>query len=180
MIDIETGDKDRYNSPILSVGFCKFDPCSNADPADARYWKLDIDAQLEVGRDFTDDTLEWWAKQDKAVRDETFDDKSRIPLADFYKEFNKLMVGVQRIWAQGIDFDLGNLHSLAQQTGNHINWQFWQQMDSRTAFNLMPSDPRKSLEFDAHNAMADALAQAVCIQQVCAHFNIKELRDLVF
>jgi positive regulator of sigma E activity len=29
----------------------------------------------------------------------------------------------------------------------------------------MPSDPRKELKFDAHNALEDCKAQAICVQQ---------------
>jgi len=36
----------------------------------------------------------------------------------------------------------------------------------------MPVDPRKAIQTDAHNALADCYYQAKCVQQSFKHFGI--------
>jgi hypothetical protein len=46
-----------------------------------------------------------------------------------------------------------------------LPWNFWQIKDSRTLFQIMPKDPRKEINFQAHNALEDSKVQALCVQQ---------------
>jgi len=62
------------------------------------------------------------------------------------------------------------LENLFRQYDHHIPWAFWKIRDSRTLFSIMPKDPRKGIEFAAHNALEDCKVQALCVQQT-----IKEL-----
>ena len=52
-------------------------------------------------------------------------------------------------------------------------WNFWQIRDSRTLFSLMPIDPRKEIQQDLHNALADAYYQSVCVQKTYKALGIK-------
>ncbi len=82
----------------------------------------------------------------------------------------KWCVGLDKVWAQGICFDIGMLEHMSYQFGHPIPWQFYQVEDSRTLINRMPVDPRKSFTFDAHNALEDARWQAKAVQLTFKHF----------
>ena len=53
-----------------------------------------------------------------------------------------------------------------------MNWFYWQVMDCRTLFKMMPADPRKAVQENLHDAQADAHWQAVCVQQFYKDFNV--------
>jgi hypothetical protein len=54
--------------------------------------------------------------------------------------------------------------------GKPIPWQFWQISDSRTITKRMPKDPRKDMQTNLHNALADAYFQAKSVQIIFKHF----------
>ena len=172
MIDIETLDT-APSSVILSVGACKFDPYSDAEPHSQRHWRISIEEQLAQGRTVSDSTIEWWARQDPKVRDAAFTEDGRISIEIFMSELNRWMVGVDKIWCQGPQFDMVILENLFAQFGVHKNWAYWQVSDSRTIFNLMPEDPRKGIRQDAHDALADAYYQSIAVQRTFRHFGVQ-------
>lgn len=172
MIDLETlGVKP--NSAILTVGAIKFNPFTDDEPHDGLYLRINVDDQTEIGRTIDQGTLNWWAKQKASIRDEALGDEDRVDLSDFTKRLNKWCVGLDYLWAQGPMFDFGMLENLYEQLGQPVPWNFWQIRDSRTLFAMMPKDPRKAIQSDAHNALADSYYQAKCVQQTYKHFNIK-------
>ena len=120
----------------------------------------------------SDSTLEWWAKQPDHIQEDAFSDQGRIPVTEFMKELNRYCVGMDKIWCQGPQFDMLILENLYIQWGHHFGWQFWQVMDCRTLFQLMPVDPRKAIQQDLHSADADAYYQAIGVQQCYEHFGI--------
>ncbi len=174
MVDIETlGTKP--NSVVLTVGGCKFDPFSLADPYDYFIMRLDVDEQTAQGRFVDDRTLAWWGRQAPEIQEEAFSLENRIDIKTFCTTFNKWLVGVDIKWAQGPRFDYGILESLFDDFDHHINWAYWQEADSRTIFNLMPGDPRKDAQGNQtghHDALADAIVQAIAVQKSFDHFKI--------
>lgn len=170
MVDIETLATDR-EALVLSVGACKFDPYSDEDPQDGRHWRIDIDEQLEMGRNVSDSTMEWWSKQSESVKSETFTAEGRIPVRQFLKEFNQWLNPSPKIWAQGPLFDIIILEDLYNSCEYKYNWAYWQIMDSRTIFNVLPKDPRKEIRVEAHNALADAIVQALCVQKAMTYIS---------
>lgn len=171
MIDIETLGTEP-DCVVLSVGAVKFDPYNSAEPSKRMLWKPSADEQMTAGRSVLESTLEWWAKQPKHIQDEAFTEDGRISLAHFMGDLNKYLVGVDKIWCQGPQFDMVILEDLFKQFEHHRGWAFWQIMDCRTIFNMMPADPRKAIQQDLHSADADAYYQAVCVQQTYAHFGV--------
>jgi len=163
MVDLETlGTKP--NCVILTLGAIKFNPQSDEEPKDGIYQKFDVDEQVALGRSQDDSTLEWWAKQPKNIQDEAFTDEGRISPLQATKELNKFLVGVDVVWAQGPAFDIVILENLYQQLGLPLPWNFWQIRDSRTLFSLLDKDPRKAIQQEAHNALADCYYQALSVQ----------------
>jgi len=173
MIDIETLGTGP-DAVVLSVGAVKFSPYNPQEPHAKTLWKPNIDEQTTAGRSVLESTLEWWAKQPKHIQDEAFSDGGRITVKDFMGQLNKYLVGVDKIWCQGPQFDMVILENLYGQFEHHTAWAFWQIMDCRTIFNMMPVDPRKAIQQNLHSADADAYYQAVCVQQTYKHFNVLE------
>ena len=171
MLDIETL-ATTPDAVVMSVGVVKFDPHTGV-PHNKTLWRPDIDEQTERDRHISDSTLEWWAKQPEHIQEDAFSDQGRIPVVEFMKELNRYCVGMEKIWCQGPQFDMLILENLYIQYGHHFGWQFWQVMDCRTLFQLMPVDPRKAIQQDLHSADADAYYQAIGVQQCYEHFGIK-------
>ena len=160
MIDLET----LHTTPqatVLTVGGVKFNPFDSSEPHSEFYFKLDIDSQ---NRDVSDDTIAWWGRQDPKVQEEAFSSANRVSMETFLDSLPKWMVGVDVLWGHGYGFDITIIEDMLRQCNKSIPWQFWQVMDSRTLFNLCKIDPRKAMQTDLHNALADAYFQAKGVQ----------------
>jgi hypothetical protein len=172
MIDIET----LATSPdavILSVGACKFDPYTSKMPYERRLWKPCLEEQFDMGRAVCDSTVDWWIKQDREIFERALTGEGRIPLKEFFGYLNKYLVGVDKIWCQGPQFDMVILENIYTMAEHHRGWAYWQICDSRTIFNMMPVDPRKEIQQELHDAAADAYYQAMCVQKTYKHFGVQ-------
>jgi len=170
-IDIETLGTSP-DTVVLTIGGIKFDPMEDDGLHSEFYYRLNADEQIDMGRTVDEKTLEWWETQSEEVKAEALDTNDRIPVEETLKALNKWLVGVDKIWCQGPVFDIGILENLYKQIGLHHNWPFYIIRDSRTLFSLMDKDPRKEIDFAAHNALADAIVQSLCIQKVYKKLNL--------
>ena len=170
-IDIETLGTSP-GTVVLTIGGIKFNPHEDDGLHSQFYYRLDADEQIEMGRTVDEKTLEWWEKQPEEIRKEALETTGRISTEQSLKALNKWLVGVDKIWCQGPVFDIGILENLYKQIGLHHNWPFYIIRDSRTLFSLMDKDPRKEIDFAAHNALADAIVQSLCIQKVYKKLNL--------
>ncbi len=162
-IDLETIDV-RPQATVLSLGAVKFNPFSADDPHSEMYIKVNIDSQNNLGRTVSDSTLEWWSKQDPKIMEEAFDQTDAISVEDAYTQIAKFAVGVDTFWGQGYGFDYTILEDMFRSINKPIPWNFWQILDSRTLFRICNEDPRKKIQNDLHNALADAYYQSKAIQ----------------
>ena len=170
MIDLETLDTSP-RCTVLTVGGVKFDPYKDSEPHSEFYFRLDLDEQDRLGRTVTDDTIEWWAKQDPRVKEEAFREDDRVGLKHFLDHLTKWMVGVDVLWGHGYGFDVTIVEDMYRQLSTPIPWNFWQVKDGRTFLSLLPSDPRKTMQQDLHNALADSYYQAKAIQIAYAKYD---------
>jgi len=170
-IDIETLGTSP-DTVVLTIGGIKFDPMEDDGLHSEFYYRLNADEQIDMGRTVDEKTLEWWETQSEEVKAEALDTNDRIPVEETLKALNKWLVGVDKLWCQGPVFDIGILENLYKQIGLHHNWPFYIIRDSRTLFGLMDKDPRKEIDFTAHNALADAIVQSLCIQKVYKKLNL--------
>jgi hypothetical protein len=164
MIDLET----LGTSPdcvVLTIGGVKFDPNVISPSHSHFYYRFEVDEQSERGRNIDQSTLDWWGKQPPEIMEEALGDENRTPVLEVLKALNKWCVGVEAIWCQGPVFDIAILEHMFKQYGHHVPWPFWKIRDSRTLFGIMPKDPRKEINFDAHNALEDCKVQARCVQK---------------
>jgi hypothetical protein len=170
MIDLETLDVFP-TATVLSLGAVKFDPTSDADPYSELYLKILVDDQDRLGRTTSDSTIEWWGRQDPAIMEEAFDQTGAVTVEEALSQLNRWVVGVDEIWGQGYGFDITILENMYRMIGKPIPWQFWQISDARTITKRMPKDPRKDMQTNLHNALADAYFQAKSVQIIFKHHN---------
>ena len=171
MIDLETLGTTP-DAVILSIGGVKFDP--NGDRIfDEFIYKLDIDEQQQRGRITNEDTMSWWATQPRAVIESAFGLEQRTPVDDMLDHLKRWCVGADAFWAQGPTFDMCMMENLYRQYKKPYPWAFWKVRDSRTLFSIMPTDPRKTMKFAAHDALEDCKAQAKCVQHSLKQLGVK-------
>lgn len=173
MIDLETLDVIP-SATVLSLGAVKFNPLTSDEPYDELYLKILIDDQDRLVRTTSDKTIEWWATQDQAVMEEAFDQTGAVTVEEALTKLNKWAVGVDEIWGQGYGFDITILEDMYRSISKPVPWQFWQISDARTITKRMPKDPRKDMQSNLHNALADAYFQAKSVQIMFKHFNFEK------
>jgi exodeoxyribonuclease VIII len=161
MIDLETMSTS-HNATILTLGAVIFDPFSNKI-FEELYFRIDIDVQAEMGRDVSDDTLDWWSKQDPEIMLEAFSDDDRLPLDEAMDKFHKFVWNCDKVWSHGAVFDIVILEDLLRQMKRIEPWKFWNCRDTRTLFDL--ADPEMP-QTAKHNALEDARRQAIGVQNV--------------
>jgi exodeoxyribonuclease VIII len=170
MVDLETMATGP-NAAILTLGAVHFNPYGNGY-GDRLYFRVSIDDQDALGREVDPATIEWWGKQDPVIMEEAFSDEDRVPLADAIDQFHKFAWGCSTFWSHGATFDLVILENLYRQVGKPLPWNFWQLRDTRTLFDLgIDPDMPKA---EKHNALQDAIRQAVGVQNIYAKLKIKE------
>lgn len=172
-IDLETLDITP-SATVLSLGAVKFNPLDTSEPHSELYLKIDIDEQDGLGRTSSDSTIAWWGKQKSEVMEEAFDPNGRISVSEALRQVSKWMVGVDKLWGQGYGFDMTILENMYRAAGTPVPWNFWVVRDSRTLFGLCEKDPRKSMQTDLHNALADAYFQAKSIQVAYKELGVKK------
>ena len=173
MLDLETLST-RPESVILTIGAVKFDPWGEeVDAESGLYMRVDVDEQLAMDRHVLESTVEWWGKQDEAVREEALGESNRESLDTMTRALNKFLVGVENIWCQGPAFDIVILENLYRQLSKPTPWQFWQIRDSRTLFGVH-GDPREKGRTAAHNALMDCYYQARGVQDVYQRAGVRK------
>ena len=170
MLDIETLGLTP-NCVILSLGAVKFNPREGIIYPGGLHLILDVNQQLEVGRAVDETTVEWWSKQHPQVIEVALSEHNRISLESFNASFNKFLVGVDEIWAQGPAFDIVILENLYTQMGWPKPWHHWQIRDSRTLF-AVHGDKRIKHQEKMHNALEDAKSQAQAVIGVFEKLNL--------
>ena len=160
MIDLET----LATSPravILSIAGIRFnslkDYKSITNPYDLDFFYCRVSTDTQSNRDISDETVSWWAKQDEEVKAEAFADDGRVDLNDAMLDFNEWAGGADRYWANGAAFDFPILETANSDLGYRSPWNYWQAMDARTIYKLVPNhyNPNKL----KHHALYDCLNQ---------------------
>jgi exodeoxyribonuclease VIII len=163
MIDLETLGVIP-GCPILSVGAVMFNPRSGV-LGDTFYVVADQD-QAVYGFKSEPRTLEWWSRQSEEAR-AVFDYPARVSIKDmlalfstWFKERNDSIV-----WGNGGDFDPPILAKAYAMVGYPIPWMPYNVRCYRTIKNLRP-DVKIKRHGSEHNALADAIAQAVHLMDI--------------
>jgi hypothetical protein len=168
MVDLETLAVSP-DAMILSLGAVHFDP-KGSGYSDSIYFKIDLDDQTELGRKVDPNTIEWWGKQDSAVTEEAFSLNDRISLNDAVTRFHKFAWGCDTFWSHGSVFDLVIIEDVYRQLGKSVPWSYWSLRDTRTLFDI-GLDPEMP-QGEKHNALQDAIRQAIGVQNVYSQLKI--------
>ena len=167
MIDLETLGTTA-SSVILSVGAVKFDLMSTQIDDNGFYASISIESNLDYGRRIQEDTLLWWLKQEAAAQNVFHEAKTT--LSDALIDFSD-WIGADDyfIWSNGADFDIPMLAHAYSQIQVEVPWKFWNARCYRTYKNLPGAkDIRVPPTGTKHNALSDAVQQAMTLQHIHA------------
>ena len=161
MLDIETLCV-LPTATILTIGAQGFDPFSDRFTNVTYYERCDLESQ--DGRTIDDSTVEWWGKQNADAQAEALGDEGqpRIPLKDALEKLSKLIWKHSSIWANGTTFDMVILENAFRQNNINLPWKYWQVMDARTVYKMVPQVGKLS---NNHNALADCVNQIDMLQK---------------
>lgn len=161
MGDIETLGT-RPNAPVLSIGFCFFDPMTG-EIGDKFYRRVDIADAMRFGV-ADPETIRWWFKQSDDARHEVA--KKGDPLADVLNDLSKFYnTGHDpSFWSNGPSFDAVILeYAYHRCLGQKAPWPFRNVRDVRTVVQLAEGLEKKPAAFTkgavAHNALDDCIFQ---------------------
>lgn len=176
MLDLETLDT-ASSAVVISIGAVAFDPRTST-LGDRFYVETteDIAAQQARGRTISGDTVRWWMQQDvlaKRVFSESIDGVDRLDTFEALSRFG-LFVAANgdrdvELWGNGADFDNIILGSLYDAFGLRKPWSYSRNRCYRTMKNI-GIGPRKPQVREGvhHNALDDAITQAVHLQEIFA------------
>ena len=166
MIDLETL-ATTPDAAILTIGAVKFDPFGdeiNNPTATTFYVRVDLDSCNRIGLVTNEDTIAWWAKQNKEVQEEAFNEQDRVDIVQAFDQLYKFCWGAKRVWSHGAAFDIPICETVFRRIGKPIPWNFWNVRCTRTLFDI-GIDPHRP-PVNRHHALDDAWNQAVGIQNV--------------
>lgn len=170
MIDLE-GLGTGPDTTILTIAAQVFDPLSRGYLPQHYYARISLESQPD--RSIQQGTIDWWATQPSAVKDEAFSEHNRIPLDQALDELGRLIWHSKRIWAQGPTYDMNILEHAYKSYNKPIPWQFYSVRDSRTVFSLVPDLNKYPA---SHHALEDCRRQIDLLQDALEYLKIKELR----
>ena len=170
MIDIE-GLGTGPDTTILTIAAQSFDPLGTGWYDRHYYARVTLESQPD--RSIQQGTIDWWATQPTAAREEAFGETDRIPLDQALDELGKLIWHSKRIWAQGPTYDMNILEHAYKSYNKPLPWQFYKIRDARTVYSLWPDLPRPPT---SHHALEDCRRQIELLQHSLKHLNVKELR----
>jgi hypothetical protein len=169
MVDLETLAVTP-RATVLTLGAVHFNPYGNGY-GDKLYMRINIDEQDALGREVDPATVDWWGQQDPAIMEEAFSPDDRVPFAEAIDRFHRFAWGCDAFWSHGATFDLVIIEDIYRQLGKPLLWDFWKLRDTRTLFDLgLDPDMPKA---EKHNALQDAIRQAVGVQNIYAKLKIK-------
>lgn len=161
MIDTETLDTTP-TSVVLSVGVVLF---TAEKVVREEYVELDAADQLRDGRTISADTLAWWLARVKAGHNMPLACCDHPYATAAWAAANKCLRDMYGedvlVWANSPSFDLAMLRNMWDKHGLRAPWVFYNERDYRTWRSMLPAAAAVPIENpDAHNALADAAAQA--------------------
>lgn len=171
MIDIETLGV-RPGCAILSIGACEFGPKGIGNEF---YVSISPNSCTEWGLTIEPFTVLWWMDQSQDARD--FITKGKHVELD--QALDQLRAAFnwksKKVWCNGATFDFPILTAAHNAIGKSVPWEFWNCHDYRTIKNIVGRDVHEACKVEpsvAHNALADAVAQAQTLINMSKHIEI--------
>lgn len=165
MVDLETLDTNP-NCVILSIGAVRFSP-TGMGIVEKIELKPTIEDQTEqYRRTISEDTLQWWGKQNPQAIEEAFSESGRLSFAECLEILYKFCWNRRAIWSNGSGFDIVALETGYRDVGKAIPWPYYTARDTRTLFDIagVSLRDRKYGTKTTHRAIEDAEHQAIVVQ----------------
>ena len=161
MLDLETTGV-AAGCCILSIGACTLDLDSFF------YQKISLASCYDRGLRDLPSTLDWWNKQDPAVRTEAFSgvDQLAVVLIKFSDWLNSVGEKKAKVWGNGADFDLPILAAAYEACKLEKPWKPYNGRCYRTIKNLYSDVPTNSFRGVKHNALEDDKNQAIHLMKI--------------
>ena len=169
MVDLE-GLATGPETTILTIAAQEFDPLERGLLGRDFYVRVDLESQ--EGRTIEQGTIDWWATQPAAVREEAFSEQDRVPLREALQGLHRIIWHSKRVWAQGPTYDMNILEHAYKSLGMPLPWRYYAVRDSRTLFGLVPSLEKYPA---SHHALEDCRRQIQLLWDALEYLNIKEL-----
>lgn len=173
MVDLETWGT-APGSALRSIGAVTFSPYGEAHAEKSFYSNIDRASCEAAGLKIDPKTEGWWAAQSLEARAALV--ASCRPLREVVGDFAKWWISVSGtyVWSNGANFDEVLWRVAAGCVGLDVPWKYWNVRDTRTAWHLARLNP-KSVKRDgvAHNALADARHQALCVTRSYAILQVR-------
>ena len=171
MIDIETLGTGPY-SVICSIGAVAFEESIGAQYHAA----IDTETCVKHGLELDIRTVLWWMDQGNEARQRAI--SGNIPLETALKGLRDAFDWENvKVWSNGADFDLVILDNAYKACGLSTPWKYYDKMCYRTLKNLVPYSVYKQMQIKpaiAHDALADATAQAITAVALLEWLHIKD------
>lgn len=163
MVDIET----MGNTPgavILSIGAVEFDILSGI--TGRRFHRhIKMDSSLAKGFHVDGSTVMWWMQQSDEARAKICGEVERVNIETALQEFAKFVreIAPERIWGNGVRFDLGLLEAAYRKFYEPVPWSFRGERDVRTLLAFVPNVKETiKMKGTMHDAIDDCLYQIEC------------------
>ena len=166
MIDLETLGT-RPGDALLSIGAVKF--AQKDDPIIEKFYiAINPESCKEAGLRAQKSTLDWWDKQSEEARSAAFSgtmslEHALIKLAMWMPPMDNAVV-----WGNGANFDNALLAAAYRAVKADTPWHFWNDRCYRTIRAMFGPKDRKKNVGVAHNALDDAVTQALDLVEIAA------------
>ncbi|HXJ00952.1 MAG TPA: 3'-5' exonuclease [Micropepsaceae bacterium] len=163
MLDLETWGT-RPGSALRSIGVVQFHLNSSV-LGGTFYRNIEKESCLLAGLTVDAETVSWWQRQSPEAIASL--EKDPRPLPEIVSAFHDWFrtVGGKYIWCHGANFDEPLWSAVCRALARPVPWKYWDTRCTRTLFAMadfdMRSVPREGV---AHDALADAIHQARCVQ----------------
>lgn len=174
MADLETMSL-ADNGAIVSIGVVEFD-----ETRLGREFYVNVDLQncLDVGLHQSQSTTDWWAKQEEAARAAW--QVNAQPLLSALTSLNRYLelstggLASARLWGNGAGFDNVLLKNAYKALEVDEPWKYYNNRCYRTMAGVFPLDPDEmpARVGTYHNALDDAITQAIRLQAICKKYQI--------
>lgn len=171
MIDLETFGT-RSHSVIVSIGAVQFDPYRVGAIGATFHQGIDVESSLTRGLRMDPSTILWWLKQEQSAREALGIKLHRAWNLPFvlgqFTDFVEAISPDAKVWGNGADFDLVLLQQAYEACGMDKPWKYNASRCYRTMRSEFGTEADWVKPTVAHDALADAMAQAETLQNIFA------------
>jgi hypothetical protein len=176
MADCETMSTEP-NAAILSIGLVAFDPLGS-EISNSLHLHLSLDDSIRKRRHVSASTFLWWLEQSEEARRAIVDNQRSFlrpwnvvdRIVEFFDD-NK----ISNIWSNGAASDIVWLQTFFSEEGETPPWTYKNVRCARTLFALCGDVLTRTTPSLEHDALSDAIAQAVDVQKAFRLLGARQL-----